>query len=205
MTARPASDAPPTLLPAPHPVVLLPPHAVVVDLSAPPDRLILPDHPWQIGRYDELRGIYTTPLFTDGPAPRDLHVGLDLGGPAGVAVHAWAAGEVEHAGFNPAAGDYGHVLVCAHPVGDRVLYVLLGHLSAESLRRSPVGRRFAAGEVLGWLGEPHENGGWPPHLHVQLCWERPETHDLPGAVALADRAAALRRYPDPRLILGPIY
>ncbi len=194
-----------TLLPAPHPIVVLPSHATVVDLSRPVDALVLPDHPWQIGRYDEQRGIYTTPLFTDGPAPRSLHVGLDLGGPVGVAVHAWAEGWVEHAGYNPAAGDYGHVLVCAHPVGDRTLYVLLGHLSAATLSCSPPGRRFGAGAVLGWLGDAHENGGWPPHVHVQLCWQRPPTHDLPGAVAPADREAALALYPDPRLILGPVY
>lgn len=192
------------LLPSPHPVVLLPPHADVVDLSPPPHQLSLPDHPWQIGRYDELRGIYTTPLFTDGPAPRNLHVGVDLGGPAGVAVHAWAAGWVEHAGYNPAAGDYGHVLVCAHPVGDRVLYVLLGHLSADSLRRSPVGRRFGAGAVLGWLGEPHENGGWPPHVHVQLSWDDPGRPDLPGAAPRAEAAAWMARFPDPEAVLGPL-
>ena len=70
---------------------------------------------------------------------------------------------------------------------------------------SPVGRRFAAGEVLGWLGEPHENGGWPPHVHLQLAWERPAIPDLPGAVRREERVAAMALYPDPRLVLGPIY
>lgn len=183
-----------------HPVVVLPPGYVVLDLSGrwPQD----PGTPWTVGRYDEDRGIYTQPLF--GGA-RTLHVGVDLGGPAGTAVHAFAGGEVIHAGTNPAAGDYGPTLVTAHEVDGRPLYALFGHLSAASLARSPVGRRFGAGDVLGWLGEPHENGGWPPHVHVQLAWERPETHDLPGAVRPADREEALRRYPDPRMVLGPIY
>lgn len=180
--------------------MLQPPGAVLLDLSRhPPDA---PDTPWTIGRYDEVRVIYTTPLFDGG---RCVHMGVDLGGPAGVAVHAFADGEVTHAGVNPAPGDYGPTLVTAQPWQGRTLYALYGHLSAASLAQSPVGRRFRAGEVLGWLGAPDVNGGWPPHLHLQLCWERPETFDLPGAVTLADRAAARERYPDPRLVLGPIY
>jgi len=222
---------------APHPVLLLPPWAEVVDLSGPPGAAGLPDHPYQIGRYDELRGIYTTPLFHSGPAPRCLHVGLDLGGHVGAAVHAYDDGEVILAGYNGADGDYGYTLVCAHacedacedtcgdacedacgdacedalgddhPAGTEAgrIYVLLGHLSAASLQRSPVGRRFRRGEVLGWLGDHDENGGWPPHVHVQLSRARPLEPDLPGAVALSDREAALRLYPDPRRVLGPIY
>lgn len=183
-----------------HPVVVLPAGYVVLDLSGrwPAD----PGTPWTVGRYDEDRGIYTQAIFEGA---RSLHVGVDLGGPAGVAVHAFADGEVVHVGENPAPGDYGPTLVTAHVVEGRPIYALFGHLSRPSLARSPVGRRFGAGDVLGWLGEPYENGGWPTHVHVQLAIERPATHDLPGAVRLADREDALRRYPDPRLVLGPLY
>jgi hypothetical protein len=44
-----------------------------------------------------------------------------------------------------------------------------------------------------------------PHVHFQLSIEPPETHDMPGAVALADRNKALVQYPDPRWVLGEIY
>jgi murein DD-endopeptidase MepM/ murein hydrolase activator NlpD len=182
-----------------HPVVLLPPGHVVLDLTRPP---LDPGTPWTIGRYDEDRVIYTQDLFG---GERSLHVGIDLGGPAGTAVHAFAPGEVIHAGVNPAPGDYGPTIVTAHEVDGAPLYALFGHLSMSSLVRSPVGRRFDAGDVLGWLGEPAENGGWPPHVHLQLAVERPVTHDLPGAVRPADRADALRRFPDPRRVLGPLY
>lgn len=183
-----------------HPVVVLPPDAVLLDLSQPPP----PGPPprWSVGRYDEDRVIYTTPLFG---GVRTVHVGVDLGGPEGTAVHAPADGEVIHAGENPAPGDYGPTLVVALAVEGLPPYLLLGHLSRASLARSPVGRRFAAGDVLGWLGGEAENGGYPPHVHVQLAWERPATHDLPGAVRREDRAEALRRFPDPRLLLGPVY
>lgn len=188
-----------------HPVVILPPGYAVLDLSRP-----WPPSPaarWTVGRYDEDRVIYTQPLFQGGEpgGARTLHVGIDLGGPEGTAVHAFADGEVIHAGVNAAAGDYGPTLVTAHTLDGRPVHALFGHLSAASLARSPVGRRFAAGDVLGWLGGEAENGGWPPHVHVQLAWERPETFDLPGAVRPADREAALRRFPDPRRVLGPIF
>ena len=182
-----------------HPVVRMPPDAVVLDLTRPGRP---PATPWTIGRYDEDRCIYTQELF--GGA-RSVHMGIDLGGPEGTPVHAFAAGEVIHAGTNPAPGDYGPTLVAAHDVDGAPLYVLLGHLSAASLAHSPEGRRFAAGDVLGWLGAPRENGGWPPHVHVQVSLERPATFDLPGAVRPEERVAARLRWPDPRRILGPVY
>lgn len=186
---------------APHPVMLQPPSTVVLDLSVPEPWF--PASPWTIGRYDELRpAVYQQALFA---GDRTLHVGLDLGGPVGVAVHAFSDGVVVHAGYNPADGDYGNALVTQHAHDGRPLYALWGHLSAASVAHSPPGRTFCAGEVLGWLGDMHENGGWPPHLHLQLCWDRPETHDLPGVVPAAERATALRRYPDPRMVLGPLY
>lgn len=186
---------------APHPVMIQPPGTVVLDLSV--SEPLFPSTPWTIGRYDELRpAVYQQALFA---GERTLHVGLDLGGPVGVAVHAFSQGDVVHAGYNPADGDYGNTLVTRHRHDGRTLYALWGHLSAASVKHSPPGREFCAGDVLGWLGNTDENGGWPPHLHFQLCWERPETHDLPGVVPANERDTALRRYPDPRMVLGPLY
>ena len=61
------------------------------------------------------------------------------------------------------------------------------------------------GEELATLGDKDVNGGWNPHLHFQLSWIKPVTFDLPGTVNNRDRAAALRAFPDPRLVLGPLY
>lgn len=189
-----------------HPVLLMPEAPEVLDLSVPQPRP--PRSAWTVGRYDEDRpGVYTAALFG---GERTIHVGVDLGAPAGVAVHAFSWGRVVHVGENPALGDYGSVLVTEHDVvladgRGGPLYALWGHLSAASRRRWCVGRAFSRGAVLGWLGEPHENGGWPPHLHLQLSVVRPVTHDLPGAVSSAARAEALALYPDPRFVLGPIY
>jgi peptidoglycan LD-endopeptidase LytH len=185
-----------------HPVVLMPPVAVVLDLTVPGAHLAAPGALWTIGRYDEDRSIYTQPLF--GGA-RTVHMGVDLGGPVGVAVHAPMPGVVTHAGALPAPGDYGHAVVVEHTLDGRPMWVLFGHLSARSIGHSPPGRRVRAGDVLGWLGHEGENGGWPSHVHVQLSWERPATHDMPGAVRPEERAAARARFPDPRRIVGPVY
>ena len=55
------------------------------------------------------------------------------------------------------------------------------------------------------MGDASENGGWPPHVHVQMAWEAPVDGDLPGVVCQEDRLDALERFPDPRLICGPLY
>ena len=170
-----------------HPVVVLPDGYEVLDLSG--STLPVPTSPWAVGRYDERRpAMYTHDLFG---ALRCLHVGIDLGGPAGVAVHAFDEGTILHCGINPEPGDYGHVIVTEHHFDGRALYALHGHLSAHSITQRQPGERFECGAVLGWLGAQAENGGWAPHLHFQLSWQRPQTHDMPGVVDPADRDAAL--------------
>ncbi len=187
-----------------HPVVRMPPGYDVLDFTVPASRRPPSSSAFSVGRYDEDRVIYTQDLF-GGDDRRTVHVGVDLGAPVGTPVHAFAAGVVLHAGYNAADGDYGHVVVTEHRLDGTALYALHGHLDAGSVADSPPGRRFEAGAVLGRLGDERENGGWPPHVHFQLAWDPPSTHDLPGVVARAERADALRRFPDPRLVLGPLY
>lgn len=187
------------------PVIALPEGYDVYDFTAGYD----PDRPrglWGVGRYDERRrDMYTAALFA-GESPRDVHVGVDIAAPVGEPVRAFSGGWVEHRGYNPAAGDYGYVVVTGHTVAEGVtLWALHGHLGAATMGLRAPGERFAAGDTLGYVGDRHENGGWNPHLHFQLSWLRPDTHDLPGAVTVADRAAALRVFPDPRRVLGPLY
>lgn len=185
-----------------HPVVLMPPWAIVLDLTTPRAAFAPSPSPWTIGRYDEDRTIYRQALFAGG---RSIHMGIDLGGPVGTAVHAFAGGVVLHSGINRADGDYGGTVVTEHQVDGERLWALHGHLSHASVRLSHPGRRVEQGMVIGWLGDRTENGGWPPHVHFQLSVERPDTHDLPGAVAAEDREAARARFPDPRTVLGPLY
>lgn len=158
---------------------------------------------YAIGKYCEDRKIlYAMPLFG---GTRTLHMGIDLFGPAGDALYALADGEVLYCGYNPADGDYGYCFVMKIRHAGEDLYALYGHLAASVLDLSPVGRRVRKGEIVAHLGERSENGGWEPHVHLQLSINDPGTHDMQGTVAPEERERAMRQFPDPRIVIGPIY
>ena len=168
---------------------------------------------YQIGRYDEVRpGMYTTPLFG---GERDLHVGIDIGAPAGTDVHSFADGVIHSFGINDEAGSYGPTIVVEHqlswpPTSNnehavRPVWALYGHLSTESLDDLEVGQSVQKGSLLATMGTKAENGGWEPHVHFQLSLIEPKEPDLPGVVHRCEREQALQDYPDPRLVLGRLY
>ena len=184
-----------------HPVVFLPDEYEVRDFTS--GDYSPSEYEFDIGRYDELRhGMYSTELFSGS---RFLHVGIDIGAPVGTPCMAFDEGEIVHFGYNPDDGDYGNVIVTKHMIGNTPVWALYGHLSSASIEKKEVGQKISRGEVICWMGEKHENGGWEPHLHFQLSLTEPETHDMPGVVSPDDRLEALANYPDPRLVLGPIY
>ena len=55
------------------------------------------------------------------------------------------------------------------------------------------------------MGDKHENGGWFPHVHFQLVLLQPAIADCPGVVAEQHRELGLHLYPDPRMVLGPLW
>ena len=182
-------------------VVGMPDEYTVLDLSE--GQWDSPETLFCIGKYNELRpGMYNTEIFG---GERFLHVGIDIGGPVGTPCMAFMEGEVSHFGYNPEPGDYGNVIITKHCIDGTNLWALFGHLNSKSLEGKFVGQKVKAGEVIAWFGDFDENGGWDPHLHFQLSLIEPVTHDLPGVVAPEDREQALRDYPDPRLVLGPLY
>ena len=184
-----------------HPVVHLPDEYEVRDFTS--GKYSPSKYEFDIGRYDELRpGMYSTDLFEGN---RFLHVGIDIGGPIGTPCMAFMDGVISQFGYNPEPGDYGNVIITKHEIGGVPLWALYGHLNAASIEGIEVGDRVEAGEVIAWFGGFEENGGWEPHLHFQLSLIEPETHDMPGVVAPEDRDQALKDYPDPRLVLGPLY
>lgn len=185
-----------------HPVVRLPAHYEVLDFTRMRTYPNSEPGAFSIGRYNEKRaGVYDFELFAGN---RDNHIGIDIGGPIGTEVHAFYEGEIFLLGDNQNRGDYGPTVITRHQLGDIELYALHGHLSRSSLTRK-VGDKIAAGEVIGWFGDESENGGWPAHLHFQISLIPPLTADMPGAVSDGDLEAALKIYPDPRCLLGPIY
>ncbi len=47
-------------------------------------------------------------------------------------------------------------------------YLLYGHLDYSSWDNLAIGRKFKAGDVVGYIGDSTVNGGWFVHLHCQL-------------------------------------
>ena len=184
-----------------HPVVDLPKNYEVLDLTK--NSWNLPETEFCIGKYDEYRpNMYNTNIF-DGI--RNIHMGIDIGGPVGTPCMAFTDGVISHYGYNPEPGDYGNVVITKHRISQITIWALYGHLDYLSIVNKSVGQRVSAGEMIGNFGNNKENGGWEPHLHFQLSLVEPLTHDLPGVVSSEGREQALLDYPDPRLVLGPLY
>ncbi|MGB8859515.1 MAG: aminotransferase class III-fold pyridoxal phosphate-dependent enzyme [Ilumatobacteraceae bacterium] len=123
-----------------------------------------------VGRYDEDRSCYAGEQFrTDAPEPRSVHTGIDLFIADGTPVHAMLPGTVESVVDNDLAYDYGPTVVLRHVTGDGTpFWVLYGHLARRTLTHVHAGQEVVAGDVVGFIGDHTVNGGWAPHVHLQI-------------------------------------
>jgi 4-aminobutyrate aminotransferase-like enzyme/Ser/Thr protein kinase RdoA (MazF antagonist) len=159
-----------------------------------------------IGRYDEPRLLYTTPLFALGPRPidehRTIHIGLDLFMPAGTPVYAPLDGFVHACHDNAAPLDYGPLIILRHATADGLeFFTLYGHLSRESLAGKYPGQVVTAGDQIATLGAPDVNVGWTPHLHLQVITDLLGLGtDFPGVARPSQRRVWTSLCPDPNLI-----
>ncbi|MEX0847051.1 MAG: aminotransferase class III-fold pyridoxal phosphate-dependent enzyme [Ilumatobacteraceae bacterium] len=122
------------------------------------------------GRYDEDRNCYGGDQFTtDAPEPRSVHIGIDLFVAADTPVRAMLPGRVVTVVDNDAPFDYGPTVILEHDAGDAgSFWCLYGHLSRRTLSTVAPGDEVAAGQVVGFVGDHTVNGGWAPHVHLQL-------------------------------------
>lgn len=159
-----------------------------------------------VGRYNEPRLLYTDAAFS-GPTPADeprtVHIGLDLFAPAGSVVCAPLDGEVHAFADNAAPQDYGPVIVLRHTTDDGTpFYTLYGHLSRGSVAGLHIGQQFKAGQQLARLGAPDVNGGWTPHVHLQILVDDLGLGaDFPGVCRASERKVWLALCPDPNLLV----
>ena len=161
-----------------------------------------------VGRYDEARLLYASEAFKTegetGPEWRTLHLGLDLFEKAGTPVYAPLDGTVCSAQVRPDPLDYGGCVMLAHTVpdvsdegGDLTFYSLYGHLKPDSVAKLEIGQSISKGEVIAELGDVFENGGWPPHLHLQLITDDLGLQDgFPGVALPSQRDTWLSLSPD---------
>ena len=159
-----------------------------------------------IGRYNEPRLLYVTPGFSGGARPTDphrtIHIGLDLFAPPGTPVYAPLDGTVHAFADIALPLDYGPVIILRHTTDDGVeFFTLYGHLSRESLAGIKVGQRVKRGDPFAALGDASVNGGWSPHLHLQVITDLLglETN-FPGVAFASQRDAWVELCPDPNLI-----
>jgi murein DD-endopeptidase MepM/ murein hydrolase activator NlpD len=184
-------------------VIDLPPEVHIHDFSTTEGVVEQFSEQYSIGKYDEeRRGMYETELFADN---RFIHMGIDIGAPVYTSVKSFAEGKIYSFGINSADGDYGPTIIVQHLINGVDVWALYGHLSTESLANLIVGQGVESGQRIAWVGDEEENGGWPPHLHFQLSLVKPEGYDIPGVVSPEERLRARQIYPDPRIVLGPLY
>lgn len=152
------------------------------------------------GRYAEDRDVYTGPDFESDD--RTVHLGMDLFQPAGSRVHAPYDGVVEASGAMPGAGNYGHAVVLRHTTAyGTPFWTLFGHLSASPLPEP--GSNIAAGDLIATMGPPDENGGWPPHVHVQILTDLCGMGmDVYGVAPRQETTLWRSICPNPNLMLG---
>jgi 4-aminobutyrate aminotransferase-like enzyme/Ser/Thr protein kinase RdoA (MazF antagonist) len=161
-----------------------------------------------IGRYNEARLLYDSPLFRTSATPTDehrtVHLGMDFFVAAKTAVRAPIPGTIVEFSDNDQHLDYGPVILLKHAapgVGD--FFTLYGHLSTESLQKIKLGQHVEAGEEFAELGTADENGGWPPHLHFQIITDLLNLGTrFPGVASPSRRAVWTSISPDPNLLLG---
>ena len=157
------------------------------------------------GGYLERRNLYQgfTHFNPAGATRREYHLGLDFWAPGGTGVYAPWKGTVHSWGHLRAPGDYGPVIILEHILGGSPLFALYGHLSPESLHGLYPGKPVGAGQQLGWLGAPRDNGGYAPHLHFQLIRDLQGCKgDYPGVCASAELSLYSHNCPNPMEWLG---
>ncbi|MFT5764582.1 MAG: 4-aminobutyrate aminotransferase-like enzyme/Ser/Thr protein kinase RdoA (MazF antagonist) [Saprospiraceae bacterium] len=157
------------------------------------------------GRYTESRRLYAAANFGNSGHPtlerRSNHLGIDLFCKAGTPVFAPFDGTVEINTVIDLPLDYGGLLVLKHQTDQGApFYTLYGHLNPDSLTL-PTGQAVKAGDQIALIGEDHENGGWPPHLHLQIIIDLAGLgKDFPGVAYESESAVWKALCPNPMLL-----
>jgi murein DD-endopeptidase MepM/ murein hydrolase activator NlpD len=179
-------------------------HRVMDWSGIDPPRVEVRDDLVFVGRYLEDRTVYTADAYRTASGQwRTLHLGVDLFVPAGHPLYAPLDGVVEALGDNDAPLDYGPVIVLRHDLPDgEPCFTLYGHLARTSLDQLAPGSPVAAGEVFATVGARTENGGWEPHVHVQVLTDLFGLGlDVPGVAPRSERELWAGLCPDPNLLL----
>jgi len=151
------------------------------------------------GGYLEKRFFYSNEqLFGKGKERRNIHLGVDLWVSVDTPIFAPFDGIVQSIHYNDSELDYGHTIILKHEIGDQIFYSLYGHLSSSHVHKLKANDHLEKGQEFCSIGAHAENGGWPPHLHLQLIQDL-EDHigDYPGVCSLSKLEFYKKNCPDP--------
>ncbi len=160
-----------------------------------------------VGRYDEPRLFYTASRYQTAEAlggeDRTVHIGMDLFAEAGTPVIAPLDGTVYAFAEVDDAGDVMPAMLLEHHTDTgEPFYTLYGRLSRASVNGLEKGRSFSAGQEIGTVASSEENGGRPPHVHVQIITDLLDRAcAFPGVCRFSERTVWKAFSPDPNLIL----
>ena len=162
---------------------------------------------YAIGLYGEDRGCYQSGIFKSPGCNdnRSIHLGLDVFTAAQQTIYAPIAGKVLNFQYNAEKLDYGYTLILSHriPKTGTLFYTLYGHLSHRTLDVVSKSDVIEAGQIIGYLGDHHENGGWSPHLHFQIITDMLSCEgDFYGACEPSMWPLWQQICPDPQLLLN---
>ncbi|MFT4867199.1 MAG: Ser/Thr protein kinase RdoA (MazF antagonist) [Ilumatobacter sp.] len=181
--------------------------AQILDWSGDSDRNAeIPDDRPSLGRYAEIRSIYDTDSFaTTSGERRTLHLGIDVFVPDGQPACSPLTGLIHSCDIRNLPGDYGGVVILEYRTHDDTpFWLLVGHLDHASVEQLTPGQRVERGAVFARVGARSENGGWAPHLHVQLFTDLLGlTTELDGVARASERDVWMSISPNPAaLVVG---
>jgi murein DD-endopeptidase MepM/ murein hydrolase activator NlpD len=155
-----------------------------------------------LGGYAEHRDLYrSSTVFKDATQDRNIHLGVDCWADAGTPVFAPFDGVVHSFKNNDLYRDYGPTIILQHEHEGQVFFSLYGHLSLSDLNGLYPGKPIPQGTAFCHIGQNHENGQWPPHLHLQLILDMQGlSGDYPGVASQQDAPGFLANCPDPMFL-----
>ncbi len=154
------------------------------------------------GGYLEIRHLYqNSPHFSNPVKNRNIHLGWDIWAPDLTDLYVPVPLKVHSFAYNDQILDYGATIVFSCMLKNTPSYLLMGHLSMKSIENLAVGQHFYAGDVVAQLGPKAENGGWPPHLHLQWILDMNGYHgDYPGVCSEEEIEFQKVNCPDPSFL-----
>jgi len=134
------------------------------------------------------------------PAPKGIDIWLSVGD----AVYSPLIGEVHSKNYNGRDLDYGYTVILKHEQDRAIMHTLYGHLSSKGFDQLKIGQVIDQGDIIGYIGDVHENGNWSPHLHFQLIKDLESmVGDYPGVCHKSDSDKYFTNCPDPTYLVLP--